>query len=119
METWKGIASNSLGFSSSLEMENFLPKINHKHSINVGDLVKLVVYLELPTKKGNERTQTYSGVVVASRFRESINNVISVRTVFQGIGIEYTFLVNSPMIKSITLGSKLNTRVRRSKLYYF
>ena len=42
--------------------------------------------------------------------------MISVRKVFQGIGVERNFLIHSPKFESITVIK--SSRVRRSKLYY-
>ena len=42
--------------------------------------------------------------------------MITVRKVFQGIGIERVFLIHSPKVNSITV--LRSSKVRRSKLYY-
>ena len=78
----------------------------------VGDTVKVGVFVEEGNK---ERVQFYEGIILA-KSKSCINFTISVRKVFQGIGIERAFLVNSPKLASIeTLKS---ARVRKSKLYY-
>ena len=46
----------------------------------------------------------------------SINTTITVRKVFQGIGIERIFLIHSPKVDSIQV--LRSSQVRRSKLYY-
>lgn len=80
--------------------------------IYVGDTVKVGVRI----KEGNkERTQPYEGVVIAKR-NGGINQTITVRRIFQGIGVERVFLVHSPRIANIKVMRR--GKVRRAKLYY-
>ena len=66
--------------------------------------------------EGNkERIQSYEGTIIAKK-NSSINTTITVRKIFQGIGIERIFLVHSPKVDSITVIR--SSKVRRSKLYY-
>lgn len=91
--------------------------------IQVGDTVKVTIYLELPKeqaadeKKAKERIQVYEGVII-SKHRNSkyIDSTFTVRKMFQGGGIEKVFILNSPWIKKIDVIS--SAKVRRSKLYY-
>lgn len=80
--------------------------------IYVGDTVKVGVIIQ---EGGKERTQPYEGVVIAKR-NGGINETITVRRVFQGVGVERVFLVNSPRIESIKIIRR--GKVRRAKLYY-
>tara|TARA_B100000780_G_scaffold277510_1_gene248373 strand:- start:2094 stop:2468 length:375 start_codon:yes stop_codon:yes gene_type:complete len=89
----------------------------------VGDTVRVMLYLELPKKsesedkKEKERLQAYEGVIIAKhRNVKQIGSTITVRKVFQGVGIEKVLLVNSPWIKDIKVISR--AKVRRAKLYY-
>ena len=80
--------------------------------IFVGDTVRVGVKI----KEGNkERVQPYEGTVIAMR-NGGINKTITVRRVFQGVGVERVFLVHSPRIASITIVRR--GRVRRAKLFY-
>ncbi len=80
--------------------------------INPGDTVKVFVRI----KEGNkERTQAFEGVVIKKR-GSSINSTITVRRVFQGVGLERVFSVHSPRIESIKILRRGD--VRRAKLYY-
>lgn len=45
-----------------------------------------------------------------------INETITVRKVFQGVGVERVFLLHSPRIASIDVVRR--DKVRRAKLYY-
>ena len=80
--------------------------------IYVGDSVRVGVRIR---EAGKERTQPYEGVVIAMR-NGGINETITVRRVFQGIGVERVFLVHSPRIESIKILRR--GKARRAKLYY-
>jgi large subunit ribosomal protein L19 len=81
-------------------------------TIHVGDTVKVGVRIR---EGGKERVQPYEGVVIAMR-NGGINETITVRRVFQGIGVERVFLVHSPRIESIKIVRR--GKVRRAKLFY-
>jgi large subunit ribosomal protein L19 len=80
--------------------------------IYVGDTVTVGVKI----REGEKfRVQPYEGVVIARR-NGGINETITVRRVFQGIGVERIFLLHSPRIDKIKIVRR--GRVRRAKLYY-
>jgi large subunit ribosomal protein L19 len=80
--------------------------------LKIGDSVKIGVKI---IEGNKERVQFYEGTLIA-RKNSSINTTITVRKVFQGIGVERIFLIHSPKINSIIV---LNSaKVRRAKLYY-
>jgi large subunit ribosomal protein L19 len=80
--------------------------------IHVGDTVKVGVRI----REGNkERVQPYEGTVIAMR-NGGINKTITVRRVFQGVGVERVFLIHSPRIESIKIIRR--GKVRRAKLFY-
>lgn len=80
--------------------------------IYVGDTVRVGVKIQ---EGGKERTQPYEGVVIAMR-NGGINETITVRRIFQGVGVERVFLLHSPRIESIKIIRR--GKVRRAKLYY-
>lgn len=80
--------------------------------IFIGDRVKVGVRIQ---EGGKERIQPYEGTVIAAR-RSGINRTITVRKVFQGIGVERVFLLHSPRVESIQILRR--GKVRRAKLYY-
>jgi len=80
--------------------------------IYVGDTVRVGVIIQ---EGGKERTQPYEGVVIAKR-NGGINETITVRRIFQGVGVERVFLLHSPRIESIKVMRR--GKVRRAKLYY-
>lgn len=80
--------------------------------LNPGDTVKVFVRI----KEGNkERTQAFEGVVIKKR-GSGLNASITVRKVFQGIGVERVFLIHAPRIEKIKVLRRGD--VRRAKLYY-
>ncbi len=82
--------------------------------IYVGDTVKIGVRIQ---EGGKERTQPYEGTVISmSKGNGGVSATITVRKVFQGVGVERVFLVHSPKIESIKIIRR--GRVRRAKLYY-
>ncbi|NJK76777.1 MAG: 50S ribosomal protein L19 [Oscillatoriales cyanobacterium RU_3_3] len=95
------------------EIERVKQELNKKlPEIYVGDTVKVGVKI----KEGNkERVQPYEGTVIAMR-NGGINETITVRRVFQGVGVERVFLIHSPRIASIQIMRR--AKVRRAKLYY-
>ncbi len=93
------------------EIESPLIKKNLPQ-MDVGDTVKVFVKIK---EGGKERTQGYEGVII-KRAGAGVNQTLTVRRVFQGIGIERVFLVHSPRIEKITVQRR--GHVRRSKLYY-
>ncbi len=90
--------------------KNFLKK--DLPVIEIGDNVKIGVKI---VEGNKERVQYYEGTVLAKK-NSSINTTITVRKIFQGIGIERVFLIHSPKIDSISVVR--SSKVRRAKLYY-
>ena len=80
--------------------------------IYVGDTVRAGVKIKEGSK---ERVQPYEGTVIAMR-NGGINETITVRRVFQGVGVERVFLIHSPRIATIQVMRR--GKVRRAKLYY-
>ena len=80
--------------------------------ISIGDTVKVGVYIQEGNK---QRLQPYQGTVIAQH-RAGIHTTITVRKVFQGVGVERVFTVNSPCLHNIQVVRR--GKVRRAKLYY-
>ncbi|MCL2930377.1 MAG: 50S ribosomal protein L19 [Trichodesmium sp. MAG_R01] len=101
---------------SSIEAEEIEKlKQNSKKKIPllyVGDTIKVGVKI---IEGGKERVQPYEGTIIAMR-NGGINETITVRRVFQGVGVERVFLLHSPRIANIKLIRR--GKVRRAKLYY-
>lgn len=80
--------------------------------LHPGDTVKVMVRI----REGNkERLQGYEGVVLR-RSGAGLSATVTVRRVFQGVGVERVFLLHSPMVESIKVTRR--GRVRRARIYY-
>ena len=80
--------------------------------IYVGDTIRVGVRIQ---EGGKERVQPYEGTVIAMR-HGGINKSITVRRVFQGVGVERVFLLHAPRIADIKVLRR--GKARRAKLYY-
>jgi large subunit ribosomal protein L19 len=78
----------------------------------IGDTIKVGVKIKEGEK---ERVQPYEGIIIARR-HGGINETITVRRVFQGVGVERVFLLHSPKVDTITVVRR--GKVRRAKLFY-
>ena len=99
-------ASNLIKEFENGQLKNELPEIY------VGDTVKVGVKI---TEGNKERVQPYEGVVIAKR-HGGINQTITVRRIFQGIGVERVFMLHSPQVASLKVERR--GKVRRAKLFY-
>lgn len=80
--------------------------------IYIGDTVRVGVRIR---EGGKERVQPYEGTVIAMR-NGGVNETITVRKIFQGVGVERVFLLHAPRVASIKVIRR--GRARRAKLYY-
>jgi large subunit ribosomal protein L19 len=80
--------------------------------LNPGDTIKVMVEIVEGSKK---RLQGYEGVII--KFSGAgLNRTMTVRRVFQGVGVERVFMLHSPSLDSIKVLRR--GAVRRAKLYY-
>ena len=97
---------------------NVIDKITAKQirtdipEFRVGDTVKVGVKI---VEGKRERVQDFEGIVIAIKGSGISKNFV-VRKISQGVGVERTFPMNSPVIDSVTVVRK--GKVRRAKLNY-
>ena len=101
-------------------------------AFNIGDTVKVHIKFKEITRGGTEanksknaradksvkeeiKSQSFEGLVIAKR-GGGISETFTVRKISYGVGVEKTFMLQSPQIESIQVVRKGS--VRRSKLYY-
>ena len=87
------IGSNLISEFENEQLKKQLPEIY------VGDTVKVGVKI---TEGNKERVQPYEGVVIAKR-HGGLNQTITVRRIFQGIGVERVFMLHSPQVASLNV----------------
>ena len=98
---------------------NKLDKVESKYlkqdipKFKSGDKLRIKIKI---SEENKDRIQTFEGIVIKTQ-GSGINKTFTVRKIsFNNVGVERTFLVNSPVIQSI---ERINEgAVRRSKLYY-
>jgi len=98
---------------------NKLDKIESKYlktdipEFSPGDKVRVKIKI---SEENKDRIQVFEGIVISIK-GSGINKTFMVRKIsFNSVGVERTFLLNSPVIQSI---EKVNEgAVRRAKLYY-
>lgn len=93
----------------SIEAEQIredLPKFN------VGDTVQVHYRI---IEGSRERVQVFEGTVIKIQGASS-RRAFTVRRISYGIGVERTFLLNSPRIAKLVVTRK--GKIRRAKLYY-
>lgn len=95
---------------------NFTPidiETRKKVVFNSGDTVRVWNKIE---DKGKYRLQAFEGLVLARKHGTSPSATFTVRKVSDGVGVERTFPLFSPLIDKIEITKRAKTR--RSKLYY-
>lgn len=85
-----------------------------KLDIRAGDTVR--VWQKIEEDKGRFRLQAFEGIIMSSKHGKEAGASFTVRKVIDGIGVERTFPLFSPMIDEIERISR--SKVRRSKLYF-
>ena len=80
--------------------------------VNPGDTVKVFVRI---IEGNKERTQAFEGTVI-KKHGSGVSKTITVRKIFQGVGVERVFSLFSPRVEKIQVLRRGD--VRRSKLYY-
>ena len=85
---------------------------SEKPEFNVGDTVRVHVRV---IEGGKERIQVFEGIVIAKR-HDSNRETFIVRKISHGVGVERTFLLNSPRVAKVEVTRR--GKVRRAKLFY-
>ena len=76
-----------------------------------------VVSVHVKIKEGDrERIQEFKGTIIRLRKSGNNRNFTVRRTASNGIGVERTFLMNSPRIEKVVV--ERHSKVRRAQLYF-
>jgi large subunit ribosomal protein L19 len=81
--------------------------------LHPGDSVRVHVRI---VEGERERVQVFQGTVIALKGKGANESFIVRRIATHGIGVERTFLLNSPRVERVEVTR--HARVRRAKLYY-
>ncbi len=84
----------------------------HIEEFQPGDTVRVNIRV---TEGERTRTQAFQGVVIRRR-GGGPGESFTVRRVANDVGVERTFLINSPNVESVAVTRK--GKVRRARLYY-
>jgi len=88
-------------------------QLNHNiPNFKAGDTIQVFCKIKEDKK---ERIQMFEGVVIVRKGRGITENVI-VRKIVNGIGVEKTFALHSPLITKIVIVRK--GKVRRARIFY-
>ncbi len=85
-----------------------------KIGLRAGDTVR--VWQKIEEDKGKFRLQAFEGIVLACKHGKEAGATFTVRKVVDGVGVERTFPLFSPMIDEIEIIRR--SKVRRAKLYF-
>jgi large subunit ribosomal protein L19 len=96
----------------SLERQMVKPNPNVPE-LHVGDTVRVMVRI---VEGDRERVQPFQGTIISMR-KGGVNANFTVRRIASnGIGVERTFLLNSPRLESVQVVRR--AKVRRAQLYF-
>lgn len=82
--------------------------------IRAGDT--LCVWQKIEEDKGKFRLQAFEGIVISCKHGREAGATFTVRKVIDGVGVERTFPLYSPMIDDVDIIRR--AKVRRAKLYF-
>lgn len=84
-----------------------------KLNMGAGDTVRVWQKIQ---EKGKTRLQAFEGLVIARKHGVQAGATFTVRKISNGVGVEKTFPLYSPLVDKIDIVRR--AKVRRSKLYY-
>lgn len=100
-------------------MQSVIDKINQKHTksavvdVRSGDTVRVHQKIQEGNK---ERVQVFEGLVIRTDRKNSHTARITVRRIANGVGVEKSYLVHSPLVLKVEVVKR--SKVRRKYLSY-
>lgn len=86
---------------------------HHVVDVKSGDTVKV----HQKIREGNkERVQIFEGLVIRTNRKGSHTSTITVRRIASGVGVEKTYLLNSPLVVKVEVTKR--SKIRRNYLTY-
>ncbi|MCZ2846041.1 MAG: 50S ribosomal protein L19 [Candidatus Bathyarchaeota archaeon] len=86
---------------------------NNLQNMKPGDTVRVFEKIKGKSKK---KSQAFEGIVISQKHGKGINATFTVRAILDGVGLEKTYPLHSPLIEKIEVVKK--GRAKRAKLYY-
>jgi large subunit ribosomal protein L19 len=109
--TSKGVRTPGVGLAAKVSLVDAKSKVEHA-DFSPGDTI--IVHVRI--KEGEkERIQAYEGLCIGRRGAGGSKS-FNVRKISHGVGVERTFMENTPKIAKIEVVQ--SGKVRRAKLYY-
>lgn len=105
-----------LDIFNQAQLKKDLPDIRSGDKVRIYQKVKEVINKGKGKFEEKEGTQVFEGVVLARKHGKGINATFTVRNVIEGVSVERTFPLHSPLIEKIEVVER--KKVRRAKLYY-
>lgn len=66
--------------------------------------------------EGRKKSLVFEGVLISKKHGKGINATFTLRAILEGVGVEKTFPLHSPLVEKIEVIRK--GKARRAKLYY-
>ena len=82
-------------------------------SVTAGDRLRLGIVIA--EGKGN-RLQRFTGVIIKKQGKTDATQTVTVRRIFQGVGVERVVPLNSPLVSEITV--ERSSQVNQSRIYF-
>ncbi|MBU0637027.1 50S ribosomal protein L19 [Patescibacteria group bacterium] len=98
--------------NTKIETERVIPELKPGMSVRVYQKIKEIN----PKGEEKERIQYFDGMIIAKKHGKEVGATITVRKVFDGIGVEKIFPLNLPAITKIVVNKQ--AKVRRAKLFF-
>jgi len=90
--------------------------VEHRSKLDIRPDDTVRVWQKIEEDKGKFRLQAFEGLVLSRKHGREAGATFTVRKVVDGVGVERTFPLYSPMIDEIEMVRR--SKVRRAKLYF-
>lgn len=98
---------NKLDVFNQKQLKSGLPEFRAGDTVKVHQIIR---------EKDKERVQIFEGTVIARKHGKGATATFTVRKISEGIGVEKTFPLHSPLTKKIEIVKR--AKARRAKLYF-
>jgi len=89
------------------QLKNNLPQMQSGDTVRVSEKI---------IGESKKKSQIFEGVLISQKHGKGINATFTIRAILDGVGVEKTYPLHSPLIEKIEIVKK--GKSRRAKLYY-